>query len=78
MKNLTFSVDEYLIEKARAIARSQGRTLNAAFREWLEEFTASRSDVQSFDALMKNLHAVDVGRRFSRDERNEPRVLRSE
>lgn len=71
MKNLTFSADEDLIERARAIARAQKRTLNAAFREWLEEFTASEGDAQSFDALMKNLRGVDAGRHFSRDELNE-------
>jgi predicted transcriptional regulator len=71
MKNLTFSADEDLIEKARLIARSQRRTLNAAFREWLQQFTASEGDAQSFDALMKNLRTVDAGRRFTRDEMNE-------
>lgn len=71
MKNLTFSADEDLIERARAIARGQKRTLNAAFRDWLEAFTASEGDAQSFDALMKDLREVEAGRRFSRDERNE-------
>jgi predicted transcriptional regulator len=71
VKRITFSVDEDLIERARAIARGQKTTLNAAFREWLEAFTASEGDAKSFDALMKNLRAVDAGRRFSRDELNE-------
>lgn len=71
MKNLTLSADEDLIEQARAIARSQKRTLNAVFREWLEEFTSSSGDAQSYDALMKNLRAVNAGRHFSRDELNE-------
>jgi predicted transcriptional regulator len=71
MKNLTFSADEDLIERARTIARGQKRTLNAAFREWLEAFTASEGEARSFDALMKNLRAVDAGQRFSRDELNE-------
>jgi len=71
MKNLTFSADEDLIEKARLIARSQRRSLNAAFREWLEQFTASEGDAESFDALMKNLRNVDAGGHFTRDELNE-------
>jgi hypothetical protein len=71
MKNLTFSADEDLIERARSIARSQKRTLNAAFREWLMEFTASEGDARSYDALMKNLRAVDAGGPFSRDAMNE-------
>lgn len=71
MKNLTFSADEDLIERARSIARSQKRTLNAAFREWLVEFTAAEGDARGFDALMKNLREVDAGQRFSRDDLNE-------
>jgi predicted transcriptional regulator len=71
MKNVTLSADEDLIERARSIARAQRRTLNAAFREWLQNFTAGESNVRNFDALMKNLRAVDAGRHFSRDELNE-------
>jgi len=71
MKNLTLSAEEDLIEKARSIARSQRRTLNAAFREWLLQFTAGEGDVQAFDAAMRNLRHVDAGRIFTRDELNE-------
>ncbi len=71
MKNITLSADEDLIERARSIARGQRRTLNAAFREWLEQFTASPGDAQSFDALMKRMKRVDAGKHFSRDELNE-------
>ena len=71
MKNITLSADEDLIEQARLIARTQRRTLNEAFREWLTQFTASAGDGQGFDALMHRLHGVDAGRRFSRDEMNE-------
>jgi hypothetical protein len=71
MKNITLSADEELIEKARTIARSQRTTLNAAFREWLSQYTASPGDKQSFDALMKRLKHVDSGGHFTRDEMNE-------
>ena len=71
MKNVTLSADEDQIERARSIARAQRRTLNAAFREWLAQFTASAGDAQGFDALMKHMRHVDAGRRFSRDELNE-------
>jgi len=71
MKNLTLSADENMIEKARLIARSQRRTLNAAFREWLEQFTASDGDLESYGALMKQLSHVRAGRHFTRDEMNE-------
>jgi predicted transcriptional regulator len=71
MKNITLSADEDLIEKARSIAHAQRRTLNAAFREWLTQFTASEGDAQSFTALMKQMRHVDAGRRYTRDEMNE-------
>ena len=71
MKNITLSADEDLIERARSMARGQRRTLNAAFREWLAQFTQSAGDAQSFDALMKHLRHVDAGRHFSREDLNE-------
>ena len=36
VKNITLSADEKLIEEARAKASLQKRSLNAAFREWIE------------------------------------------
>jgi hypothetical protein len=71
MKNITLSADERLIEEARLLAKSQHTTLNAVFREWLEQFTARSGGTQQFDALMKRLKHVQAGRRFSRDEMNE-------
>jgi hypothetical protein len=71
MKNITLSADEDLIEQARLVARSQHKTLNTAFREWLEQFAAQAGNVQEFDALMKRLGRVKAGRKFSRDEMNE-------
>jgi predicted transcriptional regulator len=71
MKNVTLSADDDLVERARAIARSQRKTLNAAFREWLLEFTSREGSARDYDALMKRLNHVNAGRHFSRDEMNE-------
>ena len=71
MKNITLSADDDLIERARPIAREQRRTFNDAFRDWLMQFTQSAGDAQGFDAMMKRMHHVNAGRRFSRDELNE-------
>jgi hypothetical protein len=71
MKNITLSAEESLIEQARLVARSQHTTLNAAFRQWLERFTAEAGSTQEFDALMRRLQHVKAGRRFTRDEMNE-------
>ena len=71
MKNITLSAEEHLIEQARQIARMQHKTLNAAFREWLQQYTASEGSVRDFDNLMRRLNHIKAGRKFSRDEMNE-------
>jgi hypothetical protein len=73
MKNITLSADEDAIEQARAVARSQHKTLNQAFREWLDEFTARGSGVREYRALMRHLEqsGVRAGRKFTREEMNE-------
>jgi hypothetical protein len=35
VRNVTFSADEDLIERAREVAKAEHKTLNVAFREWL-------------------------------------------
>ena len=71
MKRITFSADEKVIRRARAVARARNRTLSEAFREWLVEFTAGSRRAEDFDELMKRLHYVDSGRKYSREEMNE-------
>ncbi len=71
MRNVTLSADEDLIEQARLVARSQHKTLNAAFREWLLQFAAQSGNGQEVDSLMKRLRHINAGRHFTRDEMNE-------
>ncbi len=71
MKNVTLSAEEELIEQARLIARSQHKTLNAAFREWLQQFVAQSGTGGDFPSLMKRLRHVQSGGRFNRDQMNE-------
>ncbi len=73
MKKITLSADETPIQRARNVAKLQRKTLNAAFREWLEEFARTRQagSVQEFDSVMRRLKHVKVCRRFTRDEMNE-------
>ena len=70
MKNITIRADEQLIERARLLAKSQHKTLNELFREWLKRFVAQSSGTQEFDALMKRLKHVQAGQRFRRHEMN--------
>jgi hypothetical protein len=71
MKNVTLTADGDLIEQARLVARSQHKTLNSAFREWLVQFTAQSGSATEMDALMRRLRHVNAGRSFTRDEMNE-------
>jgi len=72
MKNITLSAEEHLIEQARRTAQAQHKTLNAAFREWLEQYAAQAGDVEAYERLMKKLKGhVVAGRKFSREEMNE-------
>ena len=72
VKNITLSADEHLIELAREEARSRKTTLNALFREWLEEIAKRDEARQKADEAFRNLsqHLV-FDRKFTRDEMNE-------
>jgi len=72
MKNITLSADESLIQQARRVAESENKTLNAAFREWLEHYAARAGRGASFRALIHRLQHVRPGNRhFTREEMNE-------
>jgi hypothetical protein len=71
MKKVTFCAEAELIEQARLVARSQHKTLNAAFREWLLQYTAHSGAAQEYRSLMERLRHVKAGRHLSRDEMNE-------
>lgn len=71
VKNITLSADADLIEKARQVAKAERKTLNAAFREWLESYAARRGDVEAYDALMNRLRHIHSRGPYTRDEMNE-------
>ncbi len=70
MKNITFSGDEALIEKAREKARQENTNLNSVFREWLARDVGQDGERREYRSLMKRLSYVKPGRRFDRDEMN--------
>ncbi len=47
--NLTLSIDERLVERARKVARAMGKSLNQLVREYLSELTAG--DVAEMPAI---------------------------
>ncbi|MCX6591865.1 MAG: hypothetical protein NTZ56_10095 [Acidobacteria bacterium] len=71
MKNITLSADEAVIQQARDRAARDGSTINAEFRKWLMEYTKGEDRAAAFDALIKRLDYVEIGRKFTRDEMNE-------
>lgn len=70
MRNITFSADENLIERARLRAIEQKTTLNVAFRQWLDRYAGPTATAQEYRQLMTRLKGVNAGRKFTREERN--------
>ena len=70
MKNLTFRADETSIARARKVARARSTTLNAAFREWLEQYASLAAGTKAVDALMHRLRRVRSSGPYGRDEMN--------
>ncbi|MGA2644847.1 MAG: hypothetical protein ABSF15_09035 [Candidatus Sulfotelmatobacter sp.] len=58
MKNIPLSAEESPIEQARLVARAQHKTLNAAFRQWLEQYAAQAGGGAAVDALMRRLRSL--------------------
>jgi hypothetical protein len=71
MKKITLSANEKLIERARLMAKSQHKTLNVLFREWLEQLVGANASAQKYEALMDRLGHIRARRHFDRDEMNE-------
>lgn len=71
MKNITFSADEALIERARRQAALENTTLNELFRIWLERYVTQSTAGQQYAALMEQLAHVRAGRHYTREEMNE-------
>ena len=69
--NLTLSVDEHLVERARRLAESQGKSLNQLIREYLEELTTPASIEEELKEL-RRLSMEGQGRsrgwKFNREE----------
>lgn len=73
VRNITFSAEEVAIERAREVARSEHKTLNEAFREWLIQYGSRRVSAAEIEELYRSLRHVNAGRKFTRDEMNERR-----
>jgi hypothetical protein len=76
-KNLTISVDEDLLRRARGLARKQGTSLNALLRGYLETLVGEQPGDLVADELLMLMHTHggrSGGRKIGRDELYEDRV----
>ena len=71
MKNITLGADEHLIERARRVAQGRHPTLNAAFREWREQYAAQAGEGAAVDARMRRLEHIRAFGPYTRDEMND-------
>ncbi len=71
LKNITLSAEEELIRKAREKAQREYTTLNASFRQWLQQYTNADMAMNHYESLMNSLHYAKPGKKFTRDEMNE-------
>jgi hypothetical protein len=68
--NVTLSIDEDLVERARQVARQQGTSLNALIRDYLQSLTdASRGEnlAGQFQRLWAERAGHSGGWRFDRE-----------
>ena len=73
MKNITLSADEHLLEAAHKYAAVENTTLNAKFRQWLEDYTQRQQRADKAVATIRELQGKisTDGYKFTRDEMNE-------
>ena len=77
--NVTLSIDEKLVERARRLASSQGTSLNQMIRRLLEEATAATSVdhlLEELEKLWDSDEGDSEGRTWHRDELYDRTVLR--
>ena len=70
-QNLTISVDEDLLQRARALARKQGTSLNSLLRGYLENLVGEQPGEAVADELLMLMHehgGRSGGRKIGRDE----------
>jgi uncharacterized Zn finger protein len=69
--NLTLSLDDRLLEEAREVARSMGKSVNQLVREHLEQLTSkdeAARDVDELERLSLTSGGRSKGWKFDREE----------
>jgi plasmid stability protein len=73
MSNLTLTIDDELLKRARIRALEQDTSVNALVREYLEQLAARRPDREAMDAFLAMTESIHAGsgrggRSWTRDE----------
>jgi len=74
--NLTLSVDEKILQRARQRAEAAGKSINQLVREYLELLAGKRDpqgDAAAFEELSKRSRGRSSGWKFNREELHERR-----
>jgi plasmid stability protein len=75
MANLTITLDDQLLKKARVKAAELETSVNAVVREYLEEWTERKAErkraIEAFIEGAKQSQASSGGRKWTRDELHE-------
>jgi antitoxin component of RelBE/YafQ-DinJ toxin-antitoxin module len=69
--NLTLAIDERLVEDARKVAATMGKSVNQLIREYLEQLTSTSTveeDLDELRRLSKQSKGNSKGWKFDRDE----------
>jgi hypothetical protein len=69
--NVTLSINDDIVERAREVARQQGTSLNAMVRRYLESVAGVRHGEElaaKFDELWRERSGRSGGWRFNREE----------
>ncbi len=72
--NLTLSIDDRLLEEARKVARSMGKSVNQVVREHLEQLTSrdgAERDIDELRRLSEQAEGRSRGWKFDREEIHE-------
>ena len=73
LKNITFSVEEAVIAKARETAKAHDTTLNELVRKFIQDYADGTRRRDRLEQMFKDLKHLDASRKFTRDEMNERR-----
>ena len=79
--NLTLSIEDELVEKAREVARQHGMSLNAMIREYIERLAghpqSGKELLDEFERMWAETPGDSGGWKFDRDEIYAERLERS-